>query len=91
MNVDSIGKGVAKIYLAATNNGGDYEAWDDEEDELYLVDTTNIDGEVSFVPFRYGGEPGSYYIVIVYQASEVSSSQTHCLLTICLLFLVITL
>jgi ABC-type dipeptide/oligopeptide/nickel transport system permease subunit len=73
LNVDSIGKGVAKIYLAATNNGGDYEAWDDEEDELYLVDTTNIDGEVSFVPFRYGGEPGSYYIVIVYQASEVSS------------------
>lgn len=75
LNIDSIGKGVAKVYLATSNNGGDFEAWDAEDDQLYLVGTTNIDGEATFAPFGHGAEPGWYFIVIVYQASTPSAQE----------------
>lgn len=70
LNIDAIGKGVAKIYLATSNSAGDYETWDDEEDSLYLVGTTNLDGEATFAPFNHGAGPGTYFIIIAYQSSS---------------------
>jgi len=75
LNIDSIGKGTAKVYLAKSNNAGDYESWDEEDDQLFLVGTTNMDGESTFSPFNQGAQPGAYYIVIAYSSSSTEDTE----------------